>query len=496
MFRVSTKLWITFLYTWWGVLGKLGFVASIEDNSWLQLLVSDWQLIADLAFGDLVLWESRRGKFVATAHARPSSAATIFYRDINGQAPRADWQELIERAWQTGEIIQAVSNSDYEALPTRLAAIPVRDGNTGGLVAVLTRHTNLNENRTPSKLQLNYLNCASDLLQMVASGDFPTTDGPTAPKRGSPRANDGLITLDKAGRVVFASPNAFGAFQRTGVNGELEGTLLIEVATKNLPKLTTVDEGLPLVLSGKAAWRADLEGPGITLSVRSIPIIRGGDRSGALVLCRDVTTLRDRERELINKEITIREIHHRVKNNLQTVASLLRIQARQSKSEEVKESLSQAMRRVSAIALVHDVLSEGIEQAVSFDQIFRRIMLLIAELAAGFHTTVKTEINGEFGDLPAERATSLALALTEIVTNAVEHGLSDRSGTVTVDIDRTKNQLEVSVTDDGVGLMEGKVGSGLGTQIIKSLVESELRGKISWTSPIRGGTRVVITIPI
>lgn len=469
---------------------------TIDSNEWLQLLQSDWQLIADLAFADLVLWEQRRGKFVATAHARPSSAATIFYRDITGQPPRSDWSEVIERAWQSAQAATAGSNSDYEELPTRLAAIPVRAGHSGEMVAVITRHTNLNENRTPSKLQLNYLNCAADLLNMVTTGDFPTLDGPTAPKRGAPRANDGLITVDKAGRVVFASPNAFGAFQRAGVKGELEGTLLIEAATQNLPKLTTVDEGLPVVLTGKAAWRADLESPEVTLSVRSIPIIRAGERIGAVVLCRDVTTLRDRERELINKEITIREIHHRVKNNLQTVASLLRIQARQSKSEEVKESLSQAMRRVSAIALVHDVLSEGIEQAVSFDQIFRRIMLLVAELASSYHTTVKTAVNGDFGDLPAERATSLALALTEVVTNAVEHGLRDRSGLVTVDIERTKTQLEVSVTDDGSGLAEGKIGSGLGSQIIKSLVESELRGKINWTSPIRGGTRVVITIPV
>ena len=467
-----------------------------DQVTWLQLLRSDWQLIADLAFADLVLWEQVKGRFVATAHARPSSAATIFYRDITNQPPRSDWLELIQQAWETGQIATATANTDYESLPTRFAAVPVRAGKSGELVAVMTRHTNLNENRTPSKLQLNYLNCAAELIEMVTTGDFPTTEGPTAPKRGAPRANDGLITLDKAGRVIFASPNAFGAFQRAGVNGELEGTLLIEAATQNLPKLTTVDEGLPLVLSGKGAWRADLESPAITLSVRSIPITRKGERTGAIVLCRDVTTLRDRERELINKEITIREIHHRVKNNLQTVASLLRIQARQTKSEEVKESLSQAMRRVSAIAVVHDVLSEGIEQAVSFDQIFRRILLLIAELASGYHTIVKTEVNGDFGDLPAERATSLALALTEVVTNAVEHGLKDRSGTVTVDIHRDSKELEVSVTDDGAGLPEGKIGTGLGTQIIKSLVESELRGKINWTSPIRGGTRVVISIPM
>ena len=151
--------------------------------------------------------------------------------------------------------------------------------------------------------------------------------------------------------------------------------------------------------------------------------------------------------------------------------------------------------RVSAIAVVHDVLSEGIEQEISFDQIFKRILALIPDIA-GYHTTVKTEFSGTFGELPTARATPLALVLTEVVANAVEHGLADRSGSIAVEASRNKQNLHIEVTDDGYGLAEGKVGSGLGTQIIKTLVESELRGKISWTSPIRGGTRVAIDLPI
>jgi len=472
---------------------------TVTDLEWLQLLISDWQLIADVTFADLVLWSYEAGEFRAAAHARPSSAATVFYRDITGATPRADWQGLIEQAWSSGESAQLAGNTDFEGLPTRLVAIPVSRPDAEGQlrqIAIITRHTNLADARTPNKLQLNYLACGSELLAMVAGGKFPLLDSPTAPRRGAPRANDGLIRLDSEGRVTFASPNALSAFNRAGVDGELEGRYLAEVATANLPKLSTVDESLPLVLTGKAAWRADLETDALTLAVRSIPITLNGERTGAIVLCREVTQLRSRERELLTKDLTIREIHHRVKNNLQTVASLLRIQARQSTSEEVKQSLAQAMRRVSAIALVHDVLSEGIEQSVSFDQVFKRILMLVAELASSFHTMVKTEIEGEFGELTAERATTLALVLTEVVTNAIEHGLADRSGNVVVRVERGDGQLAVEVTDDGVGLTEGKVGSGLGTQIIKTLVESELRGRINWTSPIRGGTRVRIEIPV
>lgn len=465
------------------------------EQPWLRQLLADWQLIADMAFADLVLWIPRGSKLQAFAHARPSTAPTLFYRDITDSSPRYDWLEIIEAAWTTGEPQVPAETTQVEGSNSRIAAYPVLGPDSTKPMAVISRHTNLSQPRYTNRLQLNFNDCATQLLEMTAAGSFPIPEAGTAAKRGAPRPNDGFVRLDQAGRILFASPNALSIFNRAGIEGELEGRLLAESVTSTQSSLLQIDEGLALVLTGKAAWRTDIEFANGTIAARSIPLLRGKERVGAIVLCRDVTELRSRERELITKDVTIREIHHRVKNNLQTVASLLRIQSRQTSSEEVKESLSQAQRRVSAIAVVHDVLSEGIEQEVSFDQIFKRILLLIPDIA-GYHTTVKTQFNGSFGEMAAARSTPLALVLTEVVANAVEHGLSDRSGTITVSAQRDKNHLQIEVVDDGSGLPEGKVGTGLGTQIIRTLVESELRGKISWTSPIRGGTKVSIEIPV
>jgi two-component sensor histidine kinase len=230
--------------------------------------------------------------------------------------------------------------------------------------------------------------------------------------------------------------------------------------------------------------------------VRAIPLRRNSERYGAIVLCRDVTELRRQERELITKDATIREIHHRVKNNLQTVASLLRIQSRRTESDEAKESLEQAMRRVSAIALVHDTLSSGLTQDVNFDEVFDRVMMLASEVASVHGTSVRNLLDGKFGMLKSEIATPLAVALTEIVTNAVEHGLAERSGVVHVNAERKPRRLGITISDNGKGLIDGKVGAGLGTQIIRTLIEGELRGTIRWYSPTEGGTRVVIEIPL
>jgi two-component sensor histidine kinase len=383
-----------------------------------------------------------------------------------------------------------------------MSAIPVRrkissksEEVTEKPIAVVTRHTNLTEVIMPNRLQLNYLSCGNDLLTMVADGNFPDFSSSTGPRRGAPRANDGLLRMDVDGVVTFASPNGLSAFMRLGIVGELEGQSLAQAAAP-ITQGKNIDESLPLVLTGRAPWRTDMDSRNVTLTVRAIPLKAKGARVGAIVLCRDVTELRRQERELITKDATIREIHHRVKNNLQTVASLLRIQSRRSRSKEAKESLEQAMRRVSAIALVHDTLSEGLSQEVNFDEVFDRILLLATEVASSMNTSVKTILDGKFGQLKSEMATPLAVALTEIITNAVEHGLAERSGVVAVNAERKQRQLLITVSDNGKGLTEGKLGEGLGTQIIRTLIEGELRGNIHWSSPKEGGTRVAITLPL
>jgi len=233
------------------------------------------------------------------------------------------------------------------------------------------------------------------------------------------------------------------------------------------------------------------------VTLRAIPLRLEGKRFGAIVLTRDVTQVRLREREMITKDATIREIHHRVKNNLQTVASLLRIQARRTHNEGAKDALGQAMRRVAAIAVVHDTLSEGLSQNVDFDVVFDRVLMLVAEVASGSQQVVKPRLEGSFGILPSEYATPLALVLTELVTNAVEHGLKEKdNGEVVICSQRTEETLSVTVRDNGRGLPEGKVGDGLGSQIVRTLVQGELGGSIDWHTLNGEGTEVTISVPM
>ena len=235
--------------------------------------------------------------------------------------------------------------------------------------------------------------------------------------------------------------------------------------------------------------------------MRSIPLRPQGDRSGALLLVRDVTELRSRDRELVTKDVTIREIHHRVKNNLQTVAALLRLQARRTQAEDAKAALEEAVRRVGSIAIVHETLSHAVEETVDFDEIADRLGAMVVDVS-GVEVPVRVVREGSFGKLASEAATPLAMVLTELLQNAVEHGYAGDSGRsegrVVVTARRIVGRLHVVVEDDGRGLPDAfdlDASTQLGLSIVRTLVESELGGVLE-IGPGSRGTRVQADLPV
>jgi two-component sensor histidine kinase len=229
-----------------------------------------------------------------------------------------------------------------------------------------------------------------------------------------------------------------------------------------------------------------------------LPLLDGRERVGAIVLCRDVSDLRSKERQLVTKDATIREIHHRVKNNLQTVAALLRMQARRMESPEAKIALTDAMSRVASIAIVHETLSQAFDETVEFDRVVDGLLKMVGDVSSTA-SGVSAVRRGTFGVVSADMATGLSMVVTELCQNAVEHGLAGTSGEVLVRPSRRDGQLRVEITDDGCGLPEGfdwRQSRSLGLSIVNTLIE-EMEGCFV-IGPRDGtpGTRAVFEIPI
>lgn len=190
--------------------------------------------------------------------------------------------------------------------------------------------------------------------------------------------------------------------------------------------------------------------------LRTLPLVVHGAAVGAAVLIRDVTEVKRRDRALLSKDATIREIHHRVKNNLQTVAALLRLQARRTNNVEAREALIESVRRVSSIALVHDALSMSVDEEVNLDEVIDRILPIMNDVAS-VDTPIRINRDGALGVLDADRATALIMVITELVQNAIEHAFDANTaqGCVTIRSERSARWLDVVVHDDGRGCPTG-----------------------------------------
>jgi two-component sensor histidine kinase len=371
----------------------------------------------------------------------------------------------------------------------------------GVVVAVLARDTNLAVTRSPSTLELTYLDIAADLCLMVSAGTYPPQkmlDGEL-----SPRVGDGLVRLDADGRAAYASPNALSAYRRLGVTGDVVGADLAHLTRDAAADRVTgeaVAAGIRAAVAGRFPDPMDVEGRAATLLVRALPLQAPGAEEGALVLVRDVTDVRRRDRALLTKDATIREIHHRVKNNLQTVAALLRLQARRMTEPAAREALEESVRRVSSIAVVHETLAGSREDVVDVDDVLDRVLPMLGDLTS-VGPAARTRRLGQFGELPAEAATPLVLVVTELLHNAAEHAFPDGSpGSIELVAERNGDDLVVRVRDDGRGLPEGfdpSTSDGLGLQIVRTLVASELGGSLVMGRPADGstGTEVVIILP-
>jgi len=475
-------------------------VLDADTVDHLQLLLADWQILADLSFADLLLFVGHTlvdgtAAYLCVGQMRPYTAQTIYSEDLVGQAFPVTDRPMVGRAFAEQRVIRDADPDWSTGVPVREEAIPVRFH--GEVAAVVTREANVATARSPSQLELTYLQSAGELAQMLADGNFPYPGDQAEEREVAPRVGDGIMRVDAEGRVTYASPNAISAYRRLGSLENLLGQNLRDFDLGH-------DELLEALRLGESRV-VEVERQEAVVMRRLLPLIGHDDVIGGLLLVREVTELRRHERALRLKDATIREIHHRVKNNLQTVAALLRLQGRRLQSVEAREALAESVRRIASIALVHETLSQESTEHVDFAKVARRIIDMLADGLTDPDIPVLFVMEGEPGDLPAAVATPLALVLTELLANCIEHAYpaaqddaAAAGGVVRISFSHDGPVLGVEVSDDGVGLPEGltlDAVANLGLQIARTLVESELGGTFSARSD-RSGTSIRLALPL
>jgi len=459
----------------------------------MERLVSSWRHLADLSFADLLLLAPITGeeghRFVVLAQVRPVTGQTNYPQDLVGTVVDEVERPLYARCWRSADIVRGDTSALGSKDRVRVQVIPVRRDER--LIGLVTREESMTLARRSGELERTYFDVFDRFARMIADGTFPF-DVDEVEMESAPRVGDGVIVIDAETQVKFASPNAVSSLHRMGIHAYAQSQRLIDVGFDDTAARSAMLLSLPVA--------EEIEGDDVSVLVRVLPLVDQKQPAGALVLLRDVSDLRRRDRLLLSKDATIREIHHRVKNNLQTIASLLRLQGRRLQSPEARVALRESERRIRSIAIVHETLSREAGDVVSLNEIVRPLARLVEETTSTPEHTIRFKVEGDAGELPGEVATPLAVVLNELMQNAVDHafpeGASD-DALVQVNLSRTDGHVEIEVRDNGAGLpdqftLEGS--RGLGLSIVQALVTSELQGSIEMHDD--DGTSVLVRVPV
>lgn len=453
-----------------------------EQIDVLEQIAYNLQPVTDVAHADLTIYcqASDKNFLVIVAQAKPQTMHAANERMLLGQTVAAAEEPLVLKTLQSGMSIVGVREMDVGTEPLEQETFPIMD-RQGQVIAAVSMERN----------RMHFRQDRSDVLSETVKRFLHTLAHEPIYRdaRFLPiTARDGIVIVDERGVIIFANAVASSIYKLLGV-GHLLGR---KVTDRHVNERFVIK-----AFSKKEYLEQEYSYGDFILFKRAIPLLAYGRPERIILIVSDVTEVRKKEKELLVKQAVIQEIHHRVKNNLQTIASLLRLQARRSGSQLVKDALQESINRILSIAVVHEFLSQQDSESINIREVTKNILDLVIQnmLEPGFN--IQTVLNGKDIILPSERAVSVALVINELVSNSVEHGFKGRSeGSITVDILEREKDYYIEVRDDGVGLPEDfsiAASRSLGLQIVQKLVKDDLGGELIMTGSF--GTTAAILMP-
>ncbi|MHB1293594.1 MAG: sensor histidine kinase [Anaerolineae bacterium] len=472
-----------------------------EDVAFLKKLTTDLPIVSDICRADLLLYcKSEPDRAIVVAQAMPHSVSPLYEESLIGaQVGLLDQGEVL-RALNGNVSPDVVHTVEVRGATVARQILPVRS-NAGRLVAVLVVDSYWLAHERHRRRSRVFQEALADFCAMVLRGELRCADLVTPFGE-----HDGIVFVSVDRRIQYMSGVASGLYRRLGYRDSLLG--------RRIGELETVDHQMvTLALNEQRCLERQDEQFGFTWIRRALPVsapekryawplrrlikrqtMRPVRAVGVFLLVHDATEALQTQRELESKQAMIREVHHRVKNNLQVIASLMRMQARRAESEEARSVLEESVNRILSVAVVHEFLSQNAKGTINLLEVAHRILGQIQQGLIDPSKHIRLSVKGSDIWLPAERATQCALVINELVQNAIEHGMAQREeGTVEVVLVDRGEKVSIVVRDNGSGLPEAfdlTTSANLGLRIVRSMVERDLKGEFQLCS--NGGTSATV----
>lgn len=416
---------------------------------------------------------------VVLAWACPENKS-LYAHSVVGEIAYATSEPAVCRTFQTGVSSRDVRGVSQEGIPIAQTVVAIRNAQNE-VIGMLIMERDISEELRQEE-QVEFLTQTAERLShtlmylSMTGSQFENWVG------------NGIFVLNKFSKITYVNKKAAKIFKEYhGVEVLGQDFLFSRFNCSSMNELLDILENPAefCILNNSYLFEA-------------FPLVSYGDLSGCVISFRDITDLRKKEQELNAKSTVIREIHHRVKNNLQTVASLLHLQMRRSDLDVVKTEFLASINRIMSIAMVHDVFACQNGDSVDLRELSQRILSSLIESSISPEQSVEALVDGQTLHLSSLQAVPLALVINELLTNSFKHGvrylekgviclsITEKRGTICIVL--KDNGPEPSVPFDQVNQRR------LGLQIVDSLVGDQLGGEFK-IERIEGMTVATVCFP-
>ncbi len=466
------------------------------DRDHIRRIDAALPITADVSRADLLLYVGLSASaLLVVRHVIPRSISSHYPEEISGRTLPAAEQPLVAHALAHGRGGRRQLEVVSSGAPVLQDVFPVYSPD-GLVIAALVVETNLFAHERHRRRDPAFRQAIIWLQTLCMRGEIRGAE--TLSRFG---LYDGVYLVDRSRTIAYMSGIAVNFFRSIGLAVDMEGQQVAELEPDDNALVDEVlqshqcveqrhettdgrvwiRKAIPLAKSSTWAWWR-----------RRTPrwaIFRPADRTtvdAVLVLIHNATDAVAKQRELNVKSAIIQEVHHRVKNNLQTLAAILRIQARRVRGEEARQQLSDAVNRILSVAVIHEFLSEDEHQPINIRDLCQRIAFQVRQVAGNPDQEIAIDITGPNIRLPAGQATPVAMVINELVLNALEHGLSGHSrGRISIELAESGNTVCVAIRNSGSSLPIGfdpLHSPSLGLQIVQTLVRDDLKGELHISS--------------
>lgn len=447
------------------------------DISILEDMENHIQSISNLVKSDIFIDCLTRKQDIAivAAEAKPSNAPSLYKESVVGKFALMKNEPAALRTLKIGMGTSDLKAVTQENRMVKQNTVPIKN-EKNKVIGVLIMEKDITYDFSKSK----NMEILSETTEQLGQTLMNLKNAELSSTVDFNLINDGIIMFDGSGVSTYANRIAEDIYTKLGYRDRIVGMKFDNLALSKTSFSKILEENNYLsyeVSIGK-----------FSLEIKYAVLRKNNRTYGVVMLIKDITDIKEKEKQLILKAVAIREIHHRVKNNLQTIASILRLQSRRINNEEAKKAFAESIGRVLSIAATHEVLAQNGIDDVDIKTILSKIKQNADKNLVHCNKNIDIRLTGDSFHVDSDKATSIAIVINELLENSIQHAfVNNQQGTIEIIIKKGIMYSNISVIDNGGGFYVDSVKNGsLGLEIVKGIVSDKLEGNINIESNCHG----------